>query len=103
MTKKTIIILSVVSTILSLVYIFLVYFGIIRYFSIQIYPLESYSKNYKNLDKASKDEKNRVIVSLSTSPNKIKKLKPVINSILDQTVRVDEIAISIPYDKQHDV
>jgi hypothetical protein len=65
-----------------------------------MFSTESYAKNYIKLDKAS-DKK--VVISLTTTPEGTKKLKPVINSLLDQTVRVDEIAISVPYGKDYDI
>lgn len=51
-------------------------------------------EKYKNLPKA---DKNRVIISFYLDKNDLdsKKLKNFINSILDQTVRVDEIALYV--------
>ena len=100
MQRRTVIILSLVSAFISLIYMLLSYFGFTRYFALHMFPIESYTKNYAKLDKAS-DKK--VVISLTTTPKGIKKLKPVINSLLDQTVKVDEIAISVPYGKQYDI
>jgi hypothetical protein len=47
------------------------------------------------LEKA--DDKERVVISFTTTPGRLNKLKPFLNSLLDQTVKVDEIAMSIPY------
>lgn len=93
--KKIFTIISLILSALSMVYMCLVYFGIIRYMQVHFYSTESYASNYKNLEKA--DEKNRVVVSFTATPEEMKKLKPFINSLLDQTVKVDEIALSIPY------
>jgi hypothetical protein len=46
-------------------------------------------EKYSKLPKASEQ---RVIISFTSTPDKVKKLKPFINSILDQTVKVDLIA-----------
>lgn len=50
--------------------------------------------NYMTLDRVNYDHK--VIVSLSSTPQRIKRIKPMIKSILDQTVRIDQIALNIP-------
>ena len=39
----------------------------------------------------------KVVVSLTTIPDRIGKISPTLYSILNQTVRVDEIRINIPY------
>jgi hypothetical protein len=93
MNKRTIIIITIITTILSLVFTLFSYFEITRYISLHCQPVEPFIKNYSKLPKASK---NRVIISFSTTPDKVEKLKPMINSILDQTVKVDMITIIIP-------
>ena len=87
--KKEWIIFSVIWSFLSLIFSFLLYFGIIRYMNLYIYNPKSYIKKYFDLEKACNK---KVVINLSiTNPDK---LKPVINSLLDQTVRVDEISIN---------
>lgn len=54
----------------------------------------SYIGNYMTLNRVNYDHK--VIVSLTTTPKRIKKIKPMIKSILNQTVRIDQIALNIP-------
>ena len=80
MKKLTVIILAIISTIISLLFIFLSYFGLTRYVS-------CYFKNtYKLIEKYSKLPKgsdHRVVISFTCSPNKVNKLKPFINSILE--------------------
>lgn len=88
-------------TIISLVITLLYYFGIIRYFEMHFSSHEKYLNNYKNLEKAS--EKDKVVISLTTTPDKIKKIKPILNSLLDQTVKVDQIALNIPKDKEYHI
>jgi hypothetical protein len=58
-----------------------------------------YISKYSSLSKA--DDNNRVVVSLTT--NNVDKLKPVLNSILDQTVKVDQIALNLPPSQEHSV
>jgi hypothetical protein len=56
--------------------------------------IEKYSQLPKEFD-------DRIIISFSTTPNKIHKLKPFINSILDQTIKVDLIAMIIIQDEDN--
>lgn len=93
MQKKTVIILSLISIIFSIAYILLNYYGYIRYASLYVYPVESYSKNYKNLDQVNKQ--NKTVISLITD-NKLDSLKHTVKSLLDQTVKVDLISIILP-------
>jgi hypothetical protein len=94
MEKRKVIIITIISTILSLVMILFSYFGITRYLSLHVKSSESFINEYSKLPKAGKE---RVVISFTTTPDKVKKLKPMINSILDQTVKVDTIALVIPY------
>lgn len=103
MEKRKVIIITLISTVFSLVMILFSYFGITRYLSLHVKSSEDFIKEYKGLPKASKG---RVVLSFTTTPDKIKKMKPMINSILDQTVKVDQIALVIPYKykgKKYDV
>lgn len=93
MERKTIILISLIAAIISMIYVILDYFGIIRYIKLYLYSPEQYIKDYKKLDKIYKD---KVVISLTTTPDNMKKLKPVINSLLDQTVQVDLISLCIP-------
>lgn len=56
--------------------------------------MKDYVANFKLLEKACPG---RVVISLTTTPKRIKNLTAVINSLLDQTVKVDEIALNLPY------
>ena len=50
--------------------------------------------NYlKNVDKKCED---KVIVSFTTTPNRINEITPMLISLLDQTARVDQIVMNIP-------
>ena len=93
MEKKTIIIISLLSTVFSLIYVLLSYFGFTRYLGMYFFSIEKYGKNYKNLDKTGKD---RVVISLAITTKQKSKLSKVIKSLLDQTVRVDLITLIVP-------
>ena len=81
-------------TIIPMIIVILYYFGIIRYFKLHIDSHKSYIEKYKNLNKASAN--NRVILSFTSTPSKVNKIKPMIKSILDQTVKVDQIVLNLP-------
>jgi hypothetical protein len=86
--------LFLILTIVPLIITILYYFGVFRYFKLHSNSSENYINNYKNLNKAS--DKNKVIISFTTTPKRINKINPMINSILDQTVKVDGIYLNIP-------
>jgi hypothetical protein len=96
MERKTIIILSLISAVFSLVYILLAYYGYLRYCGMYVFSTEKFSRDYTKLDKIH-DDKRRVVVSMTATESSIKKIGPVVRSLLDQTVRVDLISIVIPY------
>jgi len=104
MKKKTVIILTIVSSIISMIIILLSYFGINRYLWILWRDSNVYITKYSSLPK--EDTKNKVVISLSATEDNIGKIKPMINSILDQTVKVDQIILVLPNDfteKGHNV
>jgi hypothetical protein len=81
---------TIIMTILSIIFIVATYFGITRYITLQIQSPDKYIENYQNLPK-SDNKVNIVIYSVSKNVNNLKSL---INSILDQTIRVDRIFLS---------
>ncbi len=85
-------ILTLIITVLSLVFIVMSYYGIVRLCKLKMGSCDSFAKDYVKLSKA--DSKSKIIVSLYGTS--IEKLKPTINSIFDQTVRPDQIIISVP-------
>jgi hypothetical protein len=93
MSKRLFQIISLIFSILYLIYLFLSYNGITRYIALHVNSTESYINDYPKLEKADKD---RVVVCFTANEAQLSKLKPFINSILDQTVRVDDIALTIP-------
>ncbi len=94
MSKRNFLILSLIVTIVSILYLVLSHYEISRYFKLRSASVESFTKDYTKLPKASK---NKVIVAFTATEEQLSKIKPFINSILDQTVRVDEIVLVIPY------
>lgn len=97
MDKKTKIIIFLVSTVLSVVMILLSYFGWVRYFTIHMQPLEKYIKEYQEPHKIHDKGVKRIVISFSTTPGRMKKITPMLKSLLDQTMRVDQIAMNLPY------
>lgn len=69
-----------------IIYIFIIIFLII--FSIKLYS--SKDEHFKN-------NKSNIYISLSTIPSRIKNLKPVLNSLLNQSLRPTKIYINIPH------
>lgn len=87
-------IIYIIISVVSLVFILFEYFGLTRCLKLKVSSCESYAKTYVKLPRVG--TKNKVIVSLYTKHNDLNKIKDTVNSILDQTVRPDQIIISIP-------
>jgi hypothetical protein len=84
--------------IIILFYILLVVnnYNIFRYIFINYFPFSYCNpKKYQLISRVQKKE--RVIVTFTTVPGRINKVRYTIASILNQTVRVDEICIYVPY------
>jgi hypothetical protein len=77
-------------TLLSLLYIIISYFNIVRYFRLNFVDCKYFVADYKLLDRAIPE---RCIISLIHSSGVI---TPTINSLLDQTLSVDEIDVYSP-------
>ena len=97
MRKKTIIIWIIISTIFSLSMSLMSYFGIIRYIKLHVSPINKSIENFSTLPKATDD---RVVISFHVKPENIDNLKPMIASLMDQTVKVDQIAMVLPLDSK---
>ncbi len=94
MSKKSFIIFTLVlSTIFTVVMIIISYYGIDRYVKLQYYNSSTYIKEYSSLEKA--DPNGRVVVSLTSTPKQVSKIEPTLLSILDQTVKVDQISLNV--------
>lgn len=96
MSKRNILVFTLISSVISLVLVILSYCGHLRYLMIRMKPLQGYIDNYKNLPKIG-GKKHRVVISFTTTPQRINIIKPMLKSILDQTFRVDQIALNVPY------
>ena len=94
MNKSKVIIITIITTILSIIYSILSYIGITRFLWLHLCSSKNLIEKYNNLPKANKKQK--VVISFTTTPQNIKKIKPMINSILDQTVKVDLIILVSP-------
>ena len=92
MNKKTIINLTFISVIFTMVYILTSYFGIIRYLLLHKYKCADYTENFKKLKK----QPRRINIFLYTSNTD--KITPTINSLLDQTIKINQITVIVPYD-----
>jgi hypothetical protein len=81
---------------LFIIVLIILQFDITRYIRIKYYNEydKSYIINYSKIPKINTDKK--VIISLTTTPHLINKIKPTIKSLLDQSVKVDEIVLNIP-------
>jgi hypothetical protein len=68
-----------------------------RYFRLQnISELDELDKNYK-LNKPRVRSFYKVVITLTTIPDRVNLLYPTIASLFDQTVYVDEIILNLPY------
>ena len=94
MAKKAFQIISLIFSVIALAFMVLSYVQLTRYFQLHAKSTESYIKKYPTLPRAKKE---RTVIAFTTTPDKLKRMKPFLNSILDQTVRVDDIALNIPY------
>ena len=80
------------------VFLFLLfyYFNFYRYFQIKYNSnLSDYINQYAKVKKIKCDSK--IIVSISCRPNNVHCLKPLLISLLNQSVKIDQIALNIPY------
>lgn len=93
MSKKTFQIISLILSILALLYLILSYYEIPRYVKLHYTPTEKFLNNYKKI----KGSKDKVVVCFSANDKQLGKLKPFINSLLDQSELVNDIGITIPY------
>lgn len=84
----------IIFTFLAIIILILSYFNIYRYIRIHYDSDDKYIKKYKKIKKHQMDC--RIIISLTTIPERIKHIKPVLKSLLDQTIKVDQIVLNIP-------
>jgi hypothetical protein len=89
-----ILIIAIAVLIISVFITLAIYFGWHRYIYLSCKSAESFDRVYDKLPRVNTDS--QVIVSLTSIPSRIDHIKPVINSILDQNVKVDKIVINLP-------
>lgn len=95
MTKKFLTILSIGISCILLLYTVLSHYGLIRLVYLRNRSLEYYSAKYPALPKA---VPNRVVISFAIKDGyDTAKFTPFINSLLDQSVRVDDIGVNLTY------
>ena len=93
---------SLTLALLAIIVIVSLYYNLHRYALLHLdYSDTDCIQNYMSLKRVNYDHK--VIVSLTTTPQRIHKLKPMIKSILNQTVRIDQIVLNIPNSKNFKV
>ena len=76
------------------------YFDFYRYFYLHNFicktnDFDEYIEYYQELSKLDEID-SKVVISFSTTPDKIRKIRPMIKSILDQSVKVDKIILNLP-------
>ena len=87
------IIITIIITILSTIVIIIQYFDLFRYYKLRREEISHYIEKYSDV-KPYKSKKS-IIVSLNTTPDRIGKIKPVLNSLLDQSIRVNKIIVNV--------
>jgi len=99
---KMIHIISIVVSLISIIVSILVYFGIIRFIKLYMSKsTEKYIQKYTDLPFAS--EKRVVIVLSVQNETQLKNILPTINSLLDQTVRVNQIFLVLPCNTEYNI
>jgi hypothetical protein len=96
---------TVAFILLIVIVILLFHCELFRYMKLHYDDENDYISNYGNVDDNCYVGF-KVVVSLTSTPDRIRKIKPMLKSILNQSVRVDEIALNIPYEckgKRYDI
>jgi hypothetical protein len=80
--------------ILLLILLYFIYlYDFYRFLLIHINDIDDYIYDYQKLQKKCNS---KIILSLTTTPKRIKNIEPVLKSLLDQTIKVDQIALNLP-------
>jgi hypothetical protein len=99
LSKKTFQILSLFLSIVALFYMFGARYQLTRYVNLLYFgppSFEPYVKNYANLEKALQDDKVVIAFTLKPSQTTLSRLRPFLQSLLDQSKRVDDIVMTVP-------
>lgn len=94
MKKELMIVFIIFSSIISLLIILMEYFCIFRYIKLHYKSYKDISETFKLLPSAHSEKS--VIVTFSSDKERINNIEPMINSILNQTVKVDHIVLIRP-------
>jgi hypothetical protein len=89
---KPIVKLAFFSAFFSFIYLLLEQFGIVRFGTCYMYSVNSYIEEYKNIEKMGEY---KTVITLSTTYSRLPKILPVLKALLDQTVRVDTIYLTV--------
>lgn len=91
MKKRLFTIISIIFSILFLIYMVITHFELNRLFLLKRNNLEYYINKYSSLPKINK---NKVVISIPVeNEEELKKLELTLKSVLDQSVKVDDIVI----------
>jgi|TARA_B110000261_G_scaffold13670_1_gene13784 hypothetical protein len=91
--KTNLLKISIILSVLTIIYLILSYSGIIRYISLHCKETLNLAEKYGNKTKSQHFKNNKTIVTMFSNDLFKENLKPVINSILDQSVKVDSILL----------
>jgi len=91
--KKCLLVLSIIISIITLFTLILSYFGIIRYISVHFKETKNLAEKYSEKSKSNHFKDDKIVISMFSYDPFKENLKPVINSILDQTIKIDSILI----------
>lgn len=78
--------------ILLLIFIVIIYTDSYRYISLEYHDIYQLDKEYSQKKKIK-----NCVISLTTTPNRLKQIKHTLLSLMDSSVAVEEIRLNIPY------
>ena len=87
--------LAFIILLILIIFLIMEYTDTRRFLRLNVNQSDGYDMRYR--DKPRCDTDKRVVISMTTLPDNIDRIEPVISSLLDQSVQIDEIAINIPY------
>lgn len=96
--NRTLIKISIIISVIYLVYLILDHNDCLRCLKLYFLSPSTFIDNYKCIDKTL----NKTVVNIFTTPEKLSTIYPTLNSILDQTQRIDMIYVSIVGDSEID-
>ncbi|HSX20395.1 MAG TPA: glycosyltransferase [Gammaproteobacteria bacterium] len=82
---------------LYILYLMLLVYGITLSWFLYVGPYTT-----RNVDKLIQQQHQRIVISLTTTPHRIDKLKNTLDSLLAQSIQVDQLYLNIPYHFKRD-